>query len=328
MEENSNKLAASVCPPQLDSRKYRVFERRRKPGQRHQHVAASIQTLPNRDASPELAAWRSAVNTPAWGTQSVPSVPPPVPASVWQGVAAPAWIGPRPLCDLHKPPILASVAVTSCAGGCGASTVSASLAAGFALSGHAVMFDEYTNNHTFSYYFGVDAVEQNLVRSFATPAGGLLHLVFNAPGSNDQSAAVITALQHQLNWVVTDCELGQIPSDVEIVLAVCAPEPRSLMSAVTLKRWLDRQRPQQQFFFVMNQYDEASSLHRRMRDRLAEQVGPMLLSVTIPKTDEICEAFLKGKTVLEFAPDALVCGEFRRLAAWLGALCEKQGVQQ
>lgn len=233
----------------------------------------------------------------------------------------------RPEGDVHKGPSLASVAVTSCAGGCGASTVAANLAAGLALSGQNVMFDEYTNNHTFSYYFGVNPVEQNLVRSFATPAGGVLHLVFNAPGSSDQSAAVITALQHQLNWVVTDCELGLIPSDVETVLAVCAPEPRSLMSAVTLKRWLDRQRPQQKFFFVMNQFDATSALHRRMRDQLAEQVGSMLLSVTIPKTDQICEAFLKGKTMLEFAPDAAVCEEFRRLAAWLGALFEKHDVQ-
>jgi cellulose biosynthesis protein BcsQ len=332
VEENSNKMIASLCPPQLDSSKYRLFERRRRPVQRRQHASApsSVANALPRVPNPEVTAWRSAVNTPAWGTQSSAStvaVPAP-PASPWQSGTGAVVTAPRPEIDVRKPPTLASVGITSCAGGSGASTIAANLAAGLALAGHSVMFDDYTNNHTFSYFFGVNPVQENLVRSFTTAAGGVIHLVFNAAGTSDESVAVITALQNQLNWVISDCEFGQIPGDVETVLAVCAPEPRSLMSAVTLKRWLDRQRPQQKFFFLMNQYDATSALHRRMRDRLADQVGPMLLSVTIPRAERLCEALFKGKTLFEFAPGDVICEEFRRLAAWLSAVFQTDSVHQ
>jgi len=315
--ENNKNFASTVCPPQLDSNKYRIFERRRRPAQRRlQSSAPSSDT----QAMPEVTAWPTAATRPAWGAQYGAGMVAPAPA--WPAMPAYTPADALPESSAHRPPILASVAVTSCAGGSGASTVAANLAAGLALSGHSVMLDDYTSSHAFSYFFGVNPVEQNLVRSFATPAGGALHLVFNAPGTNDQSAAVISALHDQLNWMISDCQLGQIPSDVETVIAVCAPEPRSLMSAVTLKRWLDKQRPLQKFFFLLNQFDPSSTLHCRMRDRLAEQVGQMLLSVTIPKSDQLCEAFFKGKTVLEYAPGAPVCQDFRHLVDWVNASFE------
>ena len=93
-------------------------------------------------------------------------------------------------------------------------------------------------------------------------------------------------------------------------------ERGSVMNAAALRRSLQAQQRQWPVFFLLNNFDSRNALHRRMRERLAAEAGRALLPFAVSKADELCEALSEQKTVLEFAPDAAVCGDFMRLAHW------------
>lgn len=222
--------------------------------------------------------------------------------------------------QVERPNLLSRIALTTCAGGSGVSTITATLARQLTIAGHSVLIEDSSCNRAIPYLFGARPVQQNIVRTLAGAGDGHgdLHLLFSAPGCEAaQRAAAVVMLQGNLDWMVTDCGLGSVPEDADLVLIVCAPEPRSVTNAAAFRRSLRDKHGNSNVFFLLNNYDEDAPFHRRMRAQLMAEIGPDLLPFVVSKAQEFSEAFAEGKTVFEFSPAASICGDFTRLASWL-----------
>jgi len=293
-------IEALCSHAELDSNEYKMFDTARPPiGQRLKS---------------------SAVHAPVGESSSLPTVVEiGVPTSARPSPFATVEAGGKRELECRRPSALSRIAVVSCAGGSGASTIAANLARQLTFSGHSVLIDDCSRSRTVSYFFGTRPIQQNVLRTFMGDGGmrGALHLVFSSPEARaDQVAGAIDVLRDELQWVIADCEIGQWTADADLLLAVCSPEPRSVMNAAALRRSLQAQQRQWPVFFLLNNFDSRNALHRRMRERLAAEAGRALLPFAVSKADELCEALSEQKTVLEFAPDAAVCGDFMRLAHW------------
>ena len=231
--------------------------------------------------------------------------------------------------DFSRPPALTKIAVTPCAGGCGASTVAATLARQLTLQGHSVLVDDYSSSHTISHFFRTCPIQRNLIRTFMGDGitRGTLHLLFSAAEERAAHvAASIAMLQDELDWVITDCDLDQVSTDAALVLAVCGPEPRSVMNAGAFRRSWQARTGGARPFFLLNNFDRNNEFHGRMRERLAAEVGSQLLPFVISSSNELPEALSEQKTIFESAPEAMVCDDFVRLASWLGDHLETAAV--
>jgi cellulose biosynthesis protein BcsQ len=138
---------------------------------------------------------------------------------------------------------------------------------------------------------------------------------------------MVTALQNDLDWIITDCDRDEVPNGADLVLVVCGPEPRSVMNAAAFRGLGRGPGHESNCIFLLNNFDASSEQHCRMRERLAAEAGSTLLPFAISKADELSEALLDGKTIFEFAPDAAACAEFSRLACWLGNHLTTQSTQ-
>ena len=159
LSSDQEDIATFCSYAQLDASEYKVFERpKRSPGARPQ---VSMESRNRR----LLAAAPTEIPSPR-----------------------PTDAGNRTLPHLGAPPALARIAVTSCAGGSGASTIAATLSRLFTIHGHSVLVHDSTRDRTISYFFGTRPVEQNILRTFMGDGNGrgALHLCFSAP---EESAA-------------------------------------------------------------------------------------------------------------------------------------------
>lgn len=287
LSSDQEDIAAFCSYAQLDASEYKVFER------------------PTRSPRP-----RPQVSMESRNRRLLAAAPTEIPSP------RPTDAGNRTLSHLGAPPALARIAVTSCAGGSGASTIAATLSRLFTIHGHSVLVQDSTRDRTISYFFGSRPVEQNILRTFMGDGDGrgALHLCFSAPEeSAAQMARTVAMLRDELAWVITDCDRDHVPLDADLILAVCAPEPRSVVNAGAIRRAA----PDGNLFFLLNNFDAASDFQQRMREQIAGEVGANLLPFAISTAVEFSEALSHKKTVLDFAPDAAVCSEFNRLAHWL-----------
>jgi hypothetical protein len=70
-------------------------------------------------------------------------------------------------------------------------------------------------------------------------------------------------------------------------------------------------------YYLLNRFDPAVSLHQEFHRFFANQLGERLLASTIRRSDELSYALAEGSTVVDYAPDCAVAGDFYRLADWL-----------
>ena len=70
-------------------------------------------------------------------------------------------------------------------------------------------------------------------------------------------------------------------------------------------------------FYVLNQFDVASSLHLEMRGMLQQLLGDRLLPFVLRRSSAFGEALAEGMTVIDYAPGSAAAEDYWSLAAWL-----------
>jgi len=73
-------------------------------------------------------------------------------------------------------------------------------------------------------------------------------------------------------------------------------------------------------YYVINRFDESRALHRAIRSRLQELLGPRLLPIAIRDDQGVEEASAQGMTVVDAFPGSGVADDFAALAEWSCAL--------
>jgi cellulose biosynthesis protein BcsQ len=105
------------------------------------------------------------------------------------------------------------------------------------------------------------------------------------------------------------------------VLVPLTPDMNSVASVQAIEEFFRRQenlvggaiRP----YYVLNQFDATLPLHVDVRRSLAQQLGDRLLDFSLRRTPEVSEALAEGMTVVDYAPQSAVTGDFDHLAGWV-----------
>jgi cellulose synthase operon protein YhjQ len=69
--------------------------------------------------------------------------------------------------------------------------------------------------------------------------------------------------------------------------------------------------------YAINRFDESRALHREVKSRLQQLLGPSLLPIVIHEDEAIEEAAAHGMTVVDHSPDSAAVREFGGLAKWV-----------
>ena len=73
-------------------------------------------------------------------------------------------------------------------------------------------------------------------------------------------------------------------------------------------------------YYLINQFDEEQVVHRDVRDFLQRRMGEHVLPTVIRTSPCVGQAFARGMTVVDFAPDDAVSDDYRAVAGWLRAV--------
>ena len=212
--------------------------------------------------------------------------------------------------------------VLAATGGCGTTTVLATLGRVLSILGENVLLVESTGSQTLPLYFGGEPTERGLLRyqSQTNPFEGAVHVFL--PESDDEGPVyrsiaqlsgevqhVFLAPSERLRermgnrlWVDGSC------------LVVITPELRSVLAVDRILRTLDSQT---KAHFLLNRFNADKPLHMLTREKLHAQLGDSLLPLTLPESDEVENALASGLTVLDSAPKSKISDAYFQLAGWL-----------
>ena len=101
------------------------------------------------------------------------------------------------------------------------------------------------------------------------------------------------------------------------VLVPILPDMNSMASLPSIEATLDRVAPQSgeiKVFYLLNQFDIASTLHRDLREMLQVRLGDRLLPFVLRSSSSVSEALAEGMTVIDYVPPN--CPLRRTTAGW------------
>jgi cellulose synthase operon protein YhjQ len=107
-----------------------------------------------------------------------------------------------------------------------------------------------------------------------------------------------------------------LPAD-PLVLVPLLPDINSVASVAEVEQTLGAHAATGKLFYLLNQFDPASSLHVDVREVLTQRLGTKLLPFAVRRSPEVGEALAQGMTVLDYAPQSGAAEDFARLADWL-----------
>ena len=127
---------------------------------------------------------------------------------------------------------------------------------------------------------------------------------------------VILDLTPSASWVAR--RLARMNS---IVLVPVAPDMNSVISLQAVEKFfagmVDGDGRPVQPYYLLNQFDASLPLHLDVREVMRQQLGDQLLPFVIRRSPSVSEALAEGMTVMDYAPDAPVAGDYMNLASWL-----------
>ena len=216
----------------------------------------------------------------------------------------------------------------SASGGTGKTTVLATLARIYSLSGKNVVLMDESPQTLLPFYFG------------GRPQAGRGSRFAALQEAHNGSVQIVRRENEQAGWLAKG--LADFSSSVDHILvdscpvmlqdpALAAAEPASIVvlacdmsSALTVRHTLATFKEQEgrigSPLFVLNRFDSASALHDEIRTWMTRQLGDRLLPTTIRRAEETAEAMAEGLTVIDFAPNSPVAQDFLALAETLQQL--------
>ncbi len=105
------------------------------------------------------------------------------------------------------------------------------------------------------------------------------------------------------------------------VLVPLAPDMNSVISLQAIEKFFQGMvdadgRPLQPYYLI-NQFDVSLPLHLDVREVLRRQLGDRLLPFVIHRAPEVSDALAEGMTVVDYAPESPVSGDYMNVATWL-----------
>ena len=341
MPANKNKaddIDALCSHAEIDRARYRVFT----PGLEQQASSVSCHALHNQEH----------LLTPAAPRQLdaiAPDVTPATPSPRRHGLRAAfdqALAGTGPAARALDTPRLL-VALRSLPGGCGTTTIQATIARAFSMKGESVVMLDGASQSLLPFYFGSQRFRSGACTFF--------------PGEFRKQAAVHLVLptidlagerQHEDYRVFSEqwCSegLAQFADEQQIVLVdmqsnlpaswrkrlfgpclsltIIGLDLRSTLGLRSMQEWFTRQEQhlgsQESHYFVLNQFEPDLALHQDIYARLQRQLDGRLAPVVIRRSPEIGEALAEGQTVLDYAPGSAGASDIRALADWVATTAD------
>jgi len=226
------------------------------------------------------------------------------------------------------------LAVFSLAGGVGKTSLVATIGRSLSSLGEKVLLTDTTSHGLLPFYFGASELRQGTVRTFSPPSGSTdapIYLVSYEVGNDnvEQETLVEEILGNSrgTHRIMLDLTVGsawiirQLARMSPTVLVPLAPDMNSVISLQAIEKFfhgmVDADGRPLQPFYVINQFDVSLPLHLDVREVLRRQLGDRLLPFVIHRAPEVSEALAEGMTVVDYAPESSVSGDYMNVATWL-----------
>jgi cellulose biosynthesis protein BcsQ len=231
----------------------------------------------------------------------------------------------------QHPPV---VAVFSMAGGVGKTCLVATLGRALSALGEHVLLADTTAGGLLPFYFGSSASNHGVVRTFSPigverdapvkilnleaeryPKNGGEHdpLLVELIGDGDGASRILVDL------ATADRDLtGRLLVLRPTVLVPLLPDMSSVASLGSLETFLGGD--EGAAYYLLNQFDGSSPLHRDVREMLQRRLGRRLLPLVLRRTAAVSEALAEGMTVIDYAPGSATADDYWNLAGWLRSL--------
>jgi len=244
---------------------------------------------------------------------------------------------PEPVPVRQKETRVPMLTVFSLAGGVGKTSLVATLGRALSSVGEKVLLTDTTSHGLLPFYFGASELRPGVVRTFSPPAGSsdaAIALVSYDVAQNNGDAAAQEWLSDELTrtsrgmqrvildlspispWVVR--RLARMNSTVVVPVA---PDMNSVISLGPVEKFfagmIDGDGRPVQPHYLLNQFDASLPLHLDVREVMRQQLGDRLLPFIIRRSPVVSEALAEGMTVMDYAPDAPVAGDYMNFASWL-----------
>jgi cellulose synthase operon protein YhjQ len=230
--------------------------------------------------------------------------------------------------------------VFSLAGGVGKTSLVATLGRALSSSGEKVLLADTTSHGLLPFYFGASELRPGMVRTFSPPSGSTdapIYLVSYDVQARTGDAASQEWFSQELAksaGMTQRVLLDMGPSVAWIarrlvrmnatVLVPVAPDMNSVISLQAVEKFftgmVDEAGRSVQPYYVLNQFDASLPLHLDVREVMRRQLGDRLLPFVIRRSPSVAEALAEGMTVMDYAPDSPVAGDYMNLASWLRTL--------
>jgi cellulose synthase operon protein YhjQ len=233
------------------------------------------------------------------------------------------------------------LAVFSLAGGVGKTSLVATLGRALSSSGEKVLLTDTTSHGLLPFYFGASELRPGVVRTFSPPAGSAdapIHLLSLEAGrdllekggdleaqewlseelaKNGQGMQrILVDLSPSVPWV-----LRRVARMHSIVLVPMKPDMSSVITLNSVERFFaevtDTSGRPVHPRYMLNGFDASQPLHLDVREVLRQQLGDRLLPFVIRRSPAVSEALAEGMTVMDYAPETPVAGDFLNLASWV-----------
>jgi cellulose synthase operon protein YhjQ len=228
------------------------------------------------------------------------------------------------------------VAVFSLAGGVGKTSLVATIGRSLSSLGEKVLLTDTTSHGLLPFYFGASELRQGTVRTFSPPSGSTdapIYLVSYDVDPKAEDQAQQTLVEEIVNnsrgthRILLDLTVGSswivrhMARMNPTVLIPVAPDMNSVISLQAIENFfrgmVDADGRSLQPYYVINQFDVSLPLHLDVREVLRRQLGDRLLPFVIHRAPEVSEALAEGMTVVDYAPDSPVSGDYLNVATWL-----------
>jgi cellulose biosynthesis protein BcsQ len=234
-----------------------------------------------------------------------------------------------PAIEQH-PPV---VAVYSMAGGVGKTCLVATLGRALSALGEHVLLADTTAGGLLPFYFGSSASNPG-VRTFCPigverdapvkilnleaeryPRNGGEHdpLLVALVGDGDGASRILVDLATAARDLT-----GRLLVLRPTVLVPLLPDMSSVASLASLETFLGGD--EGAAYYLLNQFDGSSPLHRDVREMLQRRLGGRLLPLVLRRTAAVSEALAEGMTVIDYAPGSATAEDYWNLAGWLRSL--------
>jgi cellulose synthase operon protein YhjQ len=246
---------------------------------------------------------------------------------------------PQQTAQVQRAPDLPAPVLTvfSMAGGVGKTSLVATLGRALSSTGERVLLTDTTSHGLLPFYFGASELRPGVVRTFSPPSGSAdapIYLVSydvnqktGDAASQDWLAEEMTKNSRGVQRVLVDLtpsgawvarKLARMNSTL---LVPVAPDMNSVISLQGVEKFfagmVDGDGRPVEPFYLLNQFDASLPLHLDVREVMRQQLGDRLLPFAIRRSPSVSEALAEGMTVMDYAPESTVAGDYMNLVGWL-----------